>query len=139
MAKKSTFELPMVRRMLLSLGLWAFFALLCAYFAASGSTDPNFWGSAVMWSIFFNRLVIWFVVALVWFIVVHPILKIRMYPICRWACVWFLVSLSLAFSFWDTKAFWLTVLLGIIYGAIIDLVASKIWGEGRELLEGTEK
>ncbi len=139
MAKKSTFELPMVRRMLLSLGLWAFFGLLCAYFAASGSTDPNFWGSAVMWSIFFNRLVLWFLVALVWFIVVHPILKIRMYPICRWACAWFFISLSLAFGAGDTKIFWATVISGMVYGAIIDLVASKIAWEWRELLEWTEK
>lgn len=143
MAKKTC--TPMVKRMSLSLILWALAGLLCAYLASTNSIDSNFWGSAVMWSIFFNRFVIGFVVALAWFIVVHPLLKFRMYPVCRWACVWFLVSLSLAFGAYSaggenaSSIFWATIVLGMIYGLIIDLVVTKVAWEGEVLLPGTQK
>lgn len=136
---------PMVKRMFISLTLWALFGLLCAYFASTNTLDPNFWGSAVMWSIFFNRFVIGFVVALAWFIVVHPLLNIRMYPVCRWACAWFLVSLSLAFGAYSTGGeqaniiFWWSIVSWMIYGLIIDLVATKVAWEGETLLPGTQK
>ncbi|MDD3646133.1 MAG: hypothetical protein PHH06_01865 [Candidatus Gracilibacteria bacterium] len=136
---------PMVKRMFISLTLGALFGLLCAYFASTNTLDPNFWGSAVMWSIFFNRFVIGFVVALAGFIVVHPLLNIRMYPVCRGACAGFLVSLSLAFGAYSTGGeqaniiFWGSIVSGMIYGLIIDLVATKVAGEGETLLPGTQK
>lgn len=145
MDKKCIFSLPMAKRMLISLVLGFAFGLLCAYFASTNIADPNFWGSAIMWSLVFNRFLIGFVVALAWFIVVHPVLKIRMYPICRWACVWLLVSLSLAFGGyawgWEQALFifWASIISWIIYGMIIDLVATKIAWEGEVLLEAVQK
>lgn len=147
--KKRVCSLPMVKRMFLSIVLWILFWLFCAYLAWSSdatlSSNPDYWGSALMWNILFNRVLIWVVIAFAWFITFHPILKIRMYPALRWACLWALVSLDISFwafisnmpNAWNILA--ATVIAWAIYGMIIDLVATKYWAEGKDLLEGTQK
>lgn len=144
--RKKICSLPMVRRMFISMFLGISFGLLCSYLAwrSSGMT-PDFWWSALMWNILFNRLMIWVMIAFAWFVTFHPILRIRMYPALRWTLIWALVSLDI--SFWafisEMPDAWnilfATVLAWAIYGMIIDLVATKYWGEWKALIEWTQK
>lgn len=135
----------MVRRMFTSVVLWILFGFLCAYFASTSSVDPSYWGSALMWNIVFNRFLIWVVIAFSWFIMVHPLLKIRMYPAIRGAVLWAWVSLDIAFGpfiSWMENAmniFFATIIMWAVYGLIIDIVATKVGGEWEMLLEGTRK
>lgn len=144
-AKKWVCSLPMVRRMFTSIVLWILFGLFCAFLASIWTTDQNYWGSAIMWNIIFNRLLIGLVIAFAWFIVVHPLLKIRMYPAFRWALLWTLVSIDISFGpfiIWMENAwsiFWATIFAWAFYGLIIDLIATKVAWEWEILLEGTKK
>ena len=145
MSKKWVCSLPMVRRMLTSVVLWILFGVLCAYLASTSSVDPKFFGSALMWNLIFNRFLIGLVIAFAWFIEVHPILKMRMYPAVRWALLWVIVSIDISFGpfiSWLENAkstFWAVIVAWAIYGLIIDLVATKVWWEWEELLEWTKK
>ncbi len=149
MAKKWVCSLPMVKRMVTSVILWILFGLLCAFLTWKWDTtlaaNPDYWGSAMMWNIVFNRFLIGFVVAFAWFMTVHPVFKIRMYPALRWFCIWALISLDISFgpfisampNAWNILV--ATVIAWAIYGLIIDLVATKVWGEWKALAEGTQK
>lgn len=145
MFKKWVCSLPLVKRMGTSILLWILFGIVCVYFASTSTTITNFWWSAMMWNLIFNRFLIWMIIAFAWFIQVHPILKIRMFPPLRWFILWFLVSLDIAFwpfisateNAWSL--FWWIVIIWAIYGLIIDSIASKVWWEWEMLLEGTRK
>lgn len=145
MSKKWVCSLPMVRRMWTSIVLWILFGVLCAYLVSRWSTDQNYWWSVLMWNIIFNRFLIGLVIAFAWFIEVHPILKIRMYPAIRWALLWAIVSLDVAIGTlisWKEDAwtlFWAFIIVWAVYGLIIDIIATKVWWEWEMLLEWTKK
>ena len=70
-------------------------------------------------------------IAFAGFVTYHPILKIRMYPCLRGAVIGALVSLDISFgpfisgmaNAWSVFA--ATVIIGAVYGMIIDYVATK--------------
>lgn len=138
------FSLPFVKRKLICISLWIVFAFLCAYFAWSWDeslkNNPDFWWSSLMWVIVFNRILISWVVLIIWVFTVHP-LWFRILPIFRWFIVWAFVSLDLAIwsmiSWWENalKYFWLTILMWAIYWMIIDFVATKLAWEWVWLLD----
>jgi len=145
MTKKSKLTSPMAKRMLSSMFLWLFFGFVCAYLAFLSIDVSNFWWSSLMRSIVFNRFIIGFAVAIIWVFLVHPVLKVKLNPIFRWSCVGFLVSLNMAFVaryiIWEnTMMFFIaTVVSGMIYGAVIDLIVTKLTGQWEMLLEWTQK
>ena len=141
----SIFSLPIVKRKLICVSLGLFFGFLCAFLASTGNptlkADPNFWGSALMWSIVFNRVLIGFVILLAGVITVHPVFKFRFYPWLRGALIGALVSLDISIASLISDApdkwsiFWITIVAGVIWGLIIDVVATKFAGEGKILLD----
>lgn len=149
MSKKWVCSLPMVRRMFTSVILWILFGFLCAYLAwawdATQMANPNYWGSAMMWNIVFNRFLIGVMIAFAGFVTFHPILKVRMYPALRGAFIWAGVSLGIAFGPFIMEMpnawtlLWYTLIAGAVYGMIIDLLATKVGWEGSALMEGTQK
>lgn len=146
MSKKWMCSLQMVRRMAISIILWLAFGLLCAYLASTWASIPeNYWWSALMWNIIFNRFLIWVMIAFAWFVTFHPILKMRMYPAIRWAIFWALVSFDISFwpfISWAENAknlLFATVIAWAIYWLIIDLVATKVGWEWMALTEWTWK
>jgi len=96
-----------------------------------------------MWSLLFNRFLIGFVIFFVGFIKIHPLFEIRMYPALRGSLIGALVSLDIAIGIFITPAttgdisattiFWMTIIVGAIYGLIIDITATKFSGEGEDL------
>lgn len=147
--RKRACSLPMVKRIFASILLWVTFGLLCAFLASKWdpniASNPNYWGSALMWNIIWNRLMIGVMIAFAGFITFHPLLKIRMYPCLRGTVIGALVSLDISFgpfisgmeNAWTVLA--ATVIAGAVYGMIIDYVATRYGWEGKALLEGTQK
>ena len=88
-----------------------------------------------MWTLVADRFLIGLVVALAGAYTIHPIFRFRCPPARRGAVLGAIVSLPLAAGVmivpvgapapWNI--FWATILVGAIYGLIIDLVATK-WG-----------
>ncbi|MFH0776864.1 MAG: hypothetical protein V1936_04615 [Patescibacteria group bacterium] len=133
-------KLPSRRRCLVAVPLGLAFGVLCAWLASQN--DPTIFDlhSPMFWTIVWNRLLIGFFVALAGAYKYHPVFGFRFYPALRGIILGALISLALAFGALLTpsdqavKYFWLTILAGAIYGLIIDLIATKVGGEGKNLL-----
>lgn len=121
--------------------------LLCVYLA-NGNREESIWGTTLMWTIIYNRLLIGLFVTVMGVFNWHGFLKFRYHPWFRGFMVGIVVSLDLAiptFMSPDIPAnqiqtvFWATIFAGGIYGMIIDIVATRFAGEGKELLEEWQK
>jgi hypothetical protein len=130
------------RRFLVALPLGLAFGVLCALLASRN--DPAIFDlrSPMFWTIVWNRFLIGIVVAFAGAYRRHPFFGFRCPPVLRGAILGTIVSPALAFGILITpspdavKYFWLTILVGAIYGVVIDLVATKFGGEGKNLLAG---
>lgn len=129
---------PLCKRKLICLSLWIAFWFLCAYLA--WTWEPDYWWSATMWMIVFNRFLIWWVVLILWAFTIHP-LWFRILPFLRWLIWWAIVSLDLAIwslTSWLENAygiFWLIIVTWSIYWMIIDIVATRFAWEWDGLLK----
>ena len=135
---------PLIKRLLISMILGIGFGLLCAYLAST--KDPSIWdtSSPVFWSIVYNRFLIGVVIGIAGFMTKHPMFNFKIPAWLRGAKIGAIVSVAMAIDTLmipDTpsselwKLFWMTILAGAIYGLIIDVVASKFGGQGKELLD----
>lgn len=135
---------PLVKRLLISSLLGIGFGLLCVYLAST--KDPSMWdtSSPVFWSIVYNRFLIGFVIGIAGFMTKHPCFNFKVPAWLRGIKIGAMISLAMAINtllapgmesseLW--KLFWLTILSGAIYGLIIDVVATKFGGQGKELIE----
>jgi len=137
-----------VRRMFLAISLSLIFGIISAYLSWKADPflqlDHNYWRWPVMASIVFNRFLIGFVLIFVWFVKVHPVFNIRMYPVIRWALIWALISIDMTFSsyiMWYSRAAflaWFTLSTWAIYWIIIDYLATKFWAEWAKLYASDE-
>lgn len=134
---KNIFRLRLVVCLALGLVFW----LLCTYLASSN--NPGIWGTPLMWTLIANRVTIGFVIAIIGVFTHHPCFGFRLYPILRGALWWAIISVQLAIGIYMTPnmpasqqalLFWMTILVGAVYGLIIDLVATKLSSEGKKLL-----
>lgn len=137
------FKLPMVQRKAICGIIGIAFGFLFAYLYSIRpelQNYPNFWGSALMWSILVNRLMIGIVIFIAGVFTVIPLFNWRFAPWFRGLMLGAFVSLDLALwpltinldNAWSI--FWFTIGAGAFYGLIIDIVATKITGEGKDLL-----
>ena len=143
MKKKGLLECALFKRKIISLLLGILFGLLCVTLACKGG-EEKIWGTALMWVIIFNRFLIGYVVFILGVFTTCPKTGIRLYPWLRGALAGALVSLDMAIGVFVSPMedegkmkmiFWSTILVGAFYGMIIDLLATKFGGEGKELLE----
>ncbi len=135
------------KRKMVCIVLGIIFGFLCVWLASKES--PDIWGSPLMWSILFNRFLIGVVVFLAGAFTFHPIFKCRIYPWIRGLAIGALVSLDIALGIFIAPmgmdeekmkmVFWATIIAGALYGLIIDVIASKVAGEGQELLTCEKK
>lgn len=137
------FQNKMVRRKLISISLALLAGLLCVYLADKNSAE-KIWGTMVMWAILYNRLLIGLFITFIGVFNWHGIFNLRYAPWLRGFLVGAVVSLDLAIGTLIAPTlpvdqlkmvFWSTILAGGFYGLMIDLIASKFGGEGKELLE----
>lgn len=142
---KGAFNLPVVKRKLISIVLGTAFGFLSAYMLWANipalQAGYDFWGSSLMWNFVFNGFLIWLVVFITWVFTIHPILKFRFYPELRGAIMGGIVSIDIALFAINLglpaagKVGAVIILAGISYGIIIDFVATAFGWEGKELLD----
>lgn len=127
------------KRVLLSLALGVVFALVDV--AITGTMDAEAWNISgpFFWYMFLSRAPIGFFVGLVGVVTVHPILPVIHMRYLRGIGVGVLLSLGLAASaFYDASTTWSTffmiVGLGAVYGLLIDIIATKVVGDGKDML-----
>ncbi len=137
------------KRILLGTGFGLLFGLLC-FTGFSTNTDIPAelaqwqkwsWSNAMMWSTIINRMTLGIVVALAGTVTRSLFFNIKISPIIRGAKMGMLISLPLALgTLMGTdadlaqKSFWIVFIAGGVIGMIIDLIITKLTGEGKELL-----
>lgn len=96
-----------------------------------------------MWILIVNRITIGLVVGVVGVYTLHPVFGFPTPPYLRGAVFGALISVQLAIGVFIAPSagpysamtlFWLTILVGALYGSVIDMIATKVGGEGKELL-----
>ena len=129
---------PRQKRFVIAMPLAILAGLLCVCLA-SGSA-PDIWGTALMWTILTNRIIIGMIVGLAGAYTRHPIFGFPIPSYLRGFCLGVFVSVSLAAGAMMSPGttwtiFWATLLAGGIYGSIIDILATKFGGEGKTVTE----
>jgi len=136
------FQNKLIQRKLICVTLGILFGLLCVYFA-NMDARKSIWGTPLMWSILYNRLLIGFFITIIGVFNWHGLFGFRYSPWLRGLMIGMLVSVDMAIGVFmnpeiATKQvkviFWSTIIIGGIYGLIIDVVATRVAGEGKELL-----
>jgi len=146
MNEKKALGCPLCKRKMIAITMGILFGLLCVTFANS-SSEESIWGTALMWVIIFNRFLVGYVVFIIGVFTACPVTKIKLYPWLRGSLVGAIVSLDMAIGVFVSPApseeqkmiFWSTIIVGAIYGMIIDIVATKFGGEGEKLLTCDKK
>ena len=141
---KKIFSLPIMKRKLICLAMWLSFWFLCAYFTWVSSDmlldDIGYWWSPIMWSVLYNRFMVWMFVFIGWVITIHPVFKNKIMPWFRGFLIWSFVSIELAigtFMWWDLSnwnSFWMVVIVWWFIWLVIDVVSTKYAGEGKDML-----
>ena len=100
------------------------------------------WSNPWMWGTIINRMVLGIVVAMSGFVVAQPLLGFKISPWMRGAKMGFLVSLPMAIGSLQSansevawNGFWIVLIAGTIIGLIIDVIITKLSGEGKELMD----
>ncbi|MBF0340029.1 MAG: hypothetical protein HQL95_03595 [Magnetococcales bacterium] len=128
----------------ISMGLGLAFGLLCAWLA--GQEQPGLFSikNPIFWSIVTDRLLIGMMIGFAGAFTRHPVLGFPFRPWLRGPCLGAMVSLPLGAGAMSGPApgnlsvwvlFGATLLSGAVYGLIIDVVATKVGGEGAALLD----
>ncbi len=130
------------KRLLVGMLLGAIVGLIAAYAAAThgiaGAFD--FW-DATFWSIMFNRMSLGVVVAMFGVFTVHPLCtSLKIGPVLRGLDGGSWISLLLATSLLASGAvgwglFWVVLIVGALVGVVIDLILTKLYGQGKQLLD----
>jgi hypothetical protein len=88
-------------------------------------------------AIIINALVMGFVLTIIGVFDWQPVFRIRMHPLWRGAAVAAFVHLDYAITMWpDQPTFWKVIIIAAVFGAVIDLLATQLFGEGQQLLKG---
>lgn len=129
------------KRFLVAVPLGIVFGFLCSYLA-SGGVSGDFWWTPLMWTIVTDRMVLGMMVWLAGAYVRHPIFGFRIHPLFRGGCVGIFASLPLAtggmiapgeYGAWEI--FFLTCFAGMLYGMIIDMIATKVGGQWVDIVK----
>lgn len=87
-----------------------------------------------------NGILIGAFITLAGFITWHPMLKFRIHPLLRGALMASFVHLDYTIYTWpDQPIFWKTIIIAAIFGALVDMMATQLFGEGDKLLAGMNK
>jgi hypothetical protein len=92
-----------------------------------------------MWTIITDRFLIGLVVGLAGVYTTHPVFGFKLPPCIRGFCLGVFVSLTLAAGYMMNAdatwtIFWATLIAGGVYGLIIDMLATKFGGEGKDMI-----
>ena len=126
------------------------FGFMCFYgFVSSTGMPENLakwqvwsWGNLMMWSTVANRMVLGVMVGIAGFITTFPFWNAKIPVWIRGLKIGALISLPMALgslmgenTVVAIKGFWIIMIVGGLIGVIIDLIITKIAGEGKELID----
>lgn len=137
------------KRILVGGFLGSIFGVLCFWGFAN---NPNlteemlpytvfYWSNPMIWQLIANRFLVGVVVGMAGVITIHPLFNFKIPVFLRGFKMGVLVSLSLSIGvfFSDSpdnfEAFLMITIAGGIIGMVIDLVITKLFGEGNDLLK----
>jgi len=126
-------SLPFFKRKLFCVGITTILAVIVAFTLPSEliKTVPMVRAATII-----NGLIIGVLLTFAGFITWHPIFRFRIHPIFRGAIIAAFVHLDFTIYTWsDQPLFWKTMIIAAIFGAMIDLMATQLFGEGQELME----
>ena len=137
---------PARTRFLVAVPLGIVAGLICV--ALAGQSSPEIWNvkNPLLWTLLTDRFLIGLVIGLAGAYTHHPVFGFRMPAFLRGAALGTLVSLPIAFGALTTPIeqiptgvtlnfiFWATLAAGAIYGLVIDVIATKVGGEGKQLI-----
>jgi predicted membrane protein len=126
----------------------SFGALCFAGFSSNQDMPAEFakwqvwsWSNTMMWSTISNRFLLGVVVAMAGFITVHPMCNLKLSAWLRGMKIGFLVSLPMAIGAlmgedaeMAKQGFWLMLIMGTVIGSIIDMIITKVAGQGDDLI-----
>lgn len=132
-------------RFLTAIPLGIVAGLICVALAGQHNPEVLEWQKPLFWTIFSDRVLIGLVIGFAGAFTRHPVFGWSCFSWLRGAALGALVSLPLAFGsivdptkipaeFTPTLIFWATVGSGAVYGLIIDLIATKVGGQGKEIV-----
>ena len=136
----------LTKRLLISSMLGLLFGFLCFFGFTKSPEAPialTVWSysNPMLWMVILNRFMIGAFVGISGFITLHPMFKFRACPVLRGAKVGIMISLLLAMGVFLSpesegtwKAFWSILGAGALFGAVIDVIATKYAGEGESLI-----
>ncbi len=118
----------------------------CAYGAATHGVVGAFdWSSPMFWTIVLNRFSIGALVGAMGVMTVHPLVQvIKIGPVLRGIDIGIWISLLMAVGILTTGAadrwasFWYTMVAGAVIGMVIDLIITKRYGQGKQLIDYQE-
>lgn len=129
---------PRKKRFLIALPLAILSGFACATMLAT--QVPVLWGTALMWIILADRLVLGVMVGLVGAFTHHPVFDFRM-PVCfRGCCMGVFASLPLSAGFAlapevPSMFVWLVIVASGVLGGVIDWLATRFGGDGKAIME----
>jgi hypothetical protein len=138
----------LTKRLVLGAVLGILFGVICfAGFASNQNMPANLvkwqewsWSNTMIWSTIANRFVLGVVVAIAGFITVHPMYNLKLSAWLRGGKIGFLVSLPMAIGAlmgedveMAKQGFWLVLVMGTVIGSIIDIIITKVAGQGKDL------
>jgi hypothetical protein len=128
------------KRIGLAKGMGLLAGLLCAYGASTQGVIGAFdYHSAMFWTIVLNRGILGMIIGVVGVYTLHPYLRFKIGPVLRGIVFGATISLLMATGILIAGepdrwiGFWYTIGAGIVIGVVIDLVVTKLYGQGREL------
>ncbi|MBU0458509.1 hypothetical protein KJ652_00645 [Patescibacteria group bacterium] len=87
-----------------------------------------------------NGMIIGTLITVAGFVTWHPIFKFRIHPILRGSIMAAFVHLDFTIYTWSNQPlFWKTMIIAAMFGAVIDMMATQLYGEGETLMEGMTK
>jgi hypothetical protein len=130
------------KRLLVGGLLGAIIGVVAAYAASTHGVPGAFdWGSAMFWSIIFNRMTLGIIIGMGGVFTVHPIItSLKIGPILRGLDMGSWISILLATSMLAQGVigwylFWWVLIAGAFVGSAIDWVLTKRYGQGKQLLD----
>ena len=141
-----------IKRFIVAMVLGCFAAVITLYYL-SFQIMPDILGSDLMWTIIANRITLAFVVAIGGVYMRHPIFGFKCPAFLRGAIFGFIISIELAVGVFidpvsgvdalpesieaasEMSLLIQTLLLGAVFGSVIDIIATAIGGQGKELLK----
>lgn len=134
------------KRLFFCIALGTIFGFICVYLASIGMADPSmYWWSPLMWGILYNRVLIGLLVFFSGGINICEKCHIKIWPSIRGFFVGALVSLDLSIWFLLIPEverfsvlilFFSSIIIGGIYGMIIDVISTRIIGDGMKIEKG---